>query len=255
MADDLEDSLKRLFQDSRLDMRVAPAAAEKVVRGARRVRRRRVALISSVGVMSLAVLAGGTFLLARPAPQPTEVATQPTDLPITTTTTTAPTELATVAPPPPTLAPTSTTKVQEPATSRPAAELPAAPTGRTDLGPTGFGGYQLGMTESQLGATGQAPEATPAGQSSCVTYRIKGMPDASTLTVSKRYGLVTITLSADATTPQGITIGSTEDQVRATYRTTPATVPQNPNAEYRFRFTAGKVSEITLAAKTSDCPA
>jgi hypothetical protein len=239
MADDLEDSLKRLFQDSRLDMRVAPDAEKKVVRGARRVRRRRVALISSVGVASLAVLAGGTFLLARPAPQPTEVATQPTDLPITTTTTTTtePTQLAT-APPPPTVAATSTTKIEQPATSRPAAELPAAPTARTALGPTGFGTYELGMTESQLGATQQTPNAVPTAPSSCTTYRIKGMPDTSTLTVSKRYGLVTIALSADATTPQGITIGSTEDKVRTTYRTTPAAVPGNPNAEYRFRFTA-----------------
>lgn len=255
--DDLEDSLKRLFQDSRLDVHAAPDAEKTVVRGARRVRRRRVAMISSVGAMSLAVLAGGTFLLARPAPQSNEVATQPTDLPITTTTSTDPTELPTVAPAPPTLITSSTTKPEEPVTSRPAAELPAAPTGRTDLGPTGYGTFQLGMTEAQLGATRQAPGATPTPTetNACGTYRIRGMSDTSTLTVSKRYGLVGIALSADATTPQGITIGSTEDQARATYRATPATVPENPNAEYRFRFTAGKVSEITLAAKTSDCPA
>src|SRR5688572_12165679 len=136
--DDLEDSLKRLFQDSRLDMRVAPDAENTVVRGARRVRRRRITMISTAGVMSLAVLAGGTFLLARPAPQPTEVATQPTDLPITTTspTTTSPATQHPPAPPQltePTPATSSTTEAGGPPSSR-----PAEPTAVTSLGPTGF---------------------------------------------------------------------------------------------------------------------
>jgi hypothetical protein len=81
--DELEESLKRLFQDPRLDMRAAPDADEKVVAGARRVRRNRIAMITSAGVMSLAVLAGGTFLLASPAgPEPIGPAVQPSDLPI-----------------------------------------------------------------------------------------------------------------------------------------------------------------------------
>lgn len=250
--DDLEDSLKRLFQDSRLDMRVAPDAEKTVVRGARRVRRRRVTMISTAGVMSLAVLAGGTFLLARPAPQPTEVATRPTDLPITTTTTTEPTQAppGTVPSQPsePTPATSTTTQAEQPNSSRPV----APPTAVIPLGPTGFGAFRLGMTEEQMTATRQAEGVK--GTNSCSIYRIQGMPDTSTLTVSKRYGLVAIALTADATTPQRVTIGSTEDQVRSTYRgTASVTVPENSNADYRFRFTAGKVSEITLAAKQQDC--
>jgi hypothetical protein len=249
--DDLEDSLKRLFQDSRLDMRVAPDAENTVVRGARRVRRRRITMISTAGVMSLAVLAGGTFLLARPAPQPTEVATQPTDLPITTTSPTT-TERPTVAPSQQPTEPTpattsSTTEAGEPPSSR-----PAEPTAVTSLGPTGFGSFRIGMTEEQVTTTRQAQVVS--GTSSCSTYRIQDMTGTSTLTVSKRFGLVAIALTAQATTPERITIGSTEDQVRTTYRTTVSTtVPGNPNADYRFRYTAGKVSEITLVAKQQDC--
>jgi hypothetical protein len=256
--DDLEDSLKRLFQDSRLDMRVAPDAEKTVVRGARRVRRRRVVMISTAGVMSLAVLAGGTFLLARPAPQSTEVATRPTDLPITTTTTTTTeptpgsTEARPAREPQTTEATSTTTQPQTPSSIRPA-EQPALPTAVATLGPTGFGAFRLGMTEEQITATRQA-QGVDRGTGTCATYRIQGMPDTSTLTVSKRYGLVAIALTADAATPQRITIGSTEDAVRSTYRgTTSVTAPENPNADYRFRFTAGKVSEITLVAKQQDC--
>jgi hypothetical protein len=256
--DDLEDSLKRLFQDSRLDMRVAPDAEKTVVRGARRVRRRRVVMISTAGVMSLAVLAGGTFLLARPTPQSTEVATRPTDLPITTTTTTTtePTPGSTEARPPQvpqtTEATSTTTQPQAPSALRPT-EQAALPTAVGTLGPTGFGAFRLGMTEDQIKATRQAQGAARSTDT-CAIYRIQGMPDTSTLTVSKRYGLVAIALTADAATPQHITIGSTEDAVRSTYRgTTSVTAPENPNADYRFRFTTGKVSEITLVAKQQDC--
>jgi hypothetical protein len=253
--DDLEDSLKRLFQDSRLDMRAAPDAEETVVRGARRVRRRRITMISTAGVMSLAVLAGGTFLLASPAPQPIEVATQPpTDLPITTTspTTTSPTAASPPQESQPSPATSSTTATPgTPPTSRPVDPPIATPA----LGPTGFGSFRLGMTEDQVTATGEAQGVVGNETDSCASYQIEGMLYA-TLTVSKRYGLVAIALTAAASTSERIAIGSTEDQVRTTYRSTVSTtVPDNPNADYRFRYTAGKVSEITLAAKQSDCVA
>jgi hypothetical protein len=255
--DDLEDSLKRLFQDSRLDMRVATDAEEAVVRGARRVRRRRVAMISTAGVMSLAVLAGGTFLLARPAPQPTEVATQPTDLPITTTEPTPPTEQSPqeAQPSPPTTTTTSTTN-QTPPSSRPG-QTPGPPTAVVAIGPTGYGTFRLGMSEAQLTASRKEIQAEPVSDAaSCARYRTQGTTDTSTLTVSRRHGLVAITVTTNAQTPQGITIGSTDAQVNSTYRSTlTVTVPDNPNANFQFRYTDGKVSEITLAAKQSDCPA
>lgn len=253
--DDLEDSLKRLFQDSRLDVRAAPDAEKVLVSGARRLRRRRIALISTAGTLSLALLAGGAFLIARPAPQGTEVATQPSDLPLITSEQPPPStdaskseQLAS-----PTQATSSTRRADTPPQTSAAAEVKPGVFVAADLGPSGFGNFRLGMTSEQVSATNQIRGAAPTA-GSCAEFQIQGMDRTSTLVVSRRYGLVAITLTANARTPQRIGIGSTEDQVRSAYRsTTTVTVPENPNASYQFRFAAGKVSSMTLIAKTQDC--
>jgi len=69
---DLEDELKRLFADERLTVQV-PADAEKtVVAGAKRIRRRRPALVSAAGVVAAAAVVTGTLMLPHgPDPAPT----------------------------------------------------------------------------------------------------------------------------------------------------------------------------------------
>ncbi|MBP2321718.1 hypothetical protein JOF56_002103 [Kibdelosporangium banguiense] len=253
--DELEDSLKRLFRDSRLDIQVAPGADSAVVSGARRVRRRRIAMISAAGVMSLAVLAGGTFLLARPAPQQNQVANQPTDLPLVTATSpTSATDTPKDVPAAPSVAPSSTTTSVTTPRSRPVEQAPGTPTVVASFGPTTYGPFRLGMTDAQLTATSGIETEPMSDSASCFRYRVSGTPEIAALTVSKRYGLVAITVNASAQTPQNITIGSTEAQVRAAYGATiTTTVPGNTSANFQFRYTDGKVSEMTLASKTQDC--
>jgi len=60
---DLDDELRRLFQDDRLEIQVKPGADAAMVTGARRVRRRRVALASAASTLAVAtVVAGGVAL-------------------------------------------------------------------------------------------------------------------------------------------------------------------------------------------------
>ncbi|HWO64846.1 MAG TPA: hypothetical protein VNO31_32890, partial [Umezawaea sp.] len=64
MTVDLDDELRRLFQDQRLDIPVKPGADHAVVTGARRVRRRRVALASAGSAFAVAALVAGGVALA-----------------------------------------------------------------------------------------------------------------------------------------------------------------------------------------------
>lgn len=259
--DDLEDSLKRLFQDPRLDMRVAPGAEQKVVAGARRVRRNRIALVTSAGVLSLAVLAGGTFLLARPAgPETTGVAGQPSDLPVESSepTTTVETPQTTTTNRGATPSSSAATHRAETTSSQTTVLRP--PQASLSIGPTGFGSLVLGMSEADLANTNSTrPMVVAESNASCVSYRLADVP--ATLTVSKRYGLVSIAVTEAAQTPERMSIGSPEAAVRSTYRaaasapgTFSAIAPGNSAALYQFRFTDGKVSEIALVSRKQDCP-
>lgn len=84
---DLDDELRRLFQDDRLEIQVKPGADEAVVTGARRLRRRRVAMASAASTLAVATVVAGGVALSGVA--------GPTDLPpaassVLTTTTTNP---------------------------------------------------------------------------------------------------------------------------------------------------------------------
>ncbi|MEO6081494.1 MAG: hypothetical protein ABIQ18_00100 [Umezawaea sp.] len=61
---DLDDELRRLFQDQRLDIPVRPGADEALVTGARRVRRRRIALASAGSTFAVAALVAGGIALS-----------------------------------------------------------------------------------------------------------------------------------------------------------------------------------------------
>jgi hypothetical protein len=64
MTVDLDDELRRLFQDQRLDIPVKPGAEHAVVTGARRVRRRRTALAGAGSAFAVAALVAGGVALA-----------------------------------------------------------------------------------------------------------------------------------------------------------------------------------------------
>jgi hypothetical protein len=137
---DLEDELTRLFQDERLDVRVAADAEQTVVAGARRVRRRRIALVSAAGVLSVSALAAGAVFLVRPTPTPTEVGgpqltiTSSTPSPVPpTTATTGPsfTTEPSAVPPAPSVGPVTDKPPRSPnlSTTRPTTREPQPPVG------------------------------------------------------------------------------------------------------------------------------
>ncbi|MET1076288.1 MAG: hypothetical protein ABWY11_26835, partial [Umezawaea sp.] len=61
---DLDDELRRLFRDERLDIQVKPGADQAVVTGARKVRRKRMMLASAGGTFAVAALVAGGIALA-----------------------------------------------------------------------------------------------------------------------------------------------------------------------------------------------
>ncbi|TCO64544.1 hypothetical protein [Actinocrispum wychmicini] len=262
---DIEDELTRLFQDDRLDVQVAADAEKAVVAGARRVRRRRIALVSAAGVVSAVALVAGAVALTRPSstasdvavPQLTITSSTP-DSPLTSAASSAPDSPPSTSPPavdpstpktPGKVPPVATTP--RPATSKDTSP-PVTP---TTLGPTGLGSFVLGMSEADLVATNQVTPSTSTA--SCAGYTVNGRTDV-TLTVSKKNGLVGIAVHGSTHTPEGIGIGATEDQIRAKYPSysggvTP--VPGNSSARYKFDLstaTPAKVVSISLTQGT-DC--
>lgn len=247
---DLEDELKRLFQDQRLDVRVAEDAEKSVVAGARRVRRNRIAAIGTASALGAAVVVAGTLVLAGGSPESTGVANEPPPLTITSTESSPTSATSTTTKPEPSQinTPSEPTRVARPG---------QPPGALTELGPDGLGDLRLGMTYEEAVKTGQL-EGRQAG-TSCSVIQVKGMPETSTLTFTKTYGLVAIHLTGDARTASGIGIGASEKQVRAQHpdllvpNAGDATAPADGNtkATYRFTFARGAVSRIGLVAATA----
>jgi cytoskeletal protein RodZ len=250
---DLDDELKRLFADDRLDVQVAADAEKTVVAGARRRRRRRVALVSAAGVLAAAVVATGTIMLAR-SPGNTQTADRP-ELPITSTTSStvvsdAPTtssQLAT-APQLPSSATTETTKLsgKPPASvsSKPAMSSSVPPVVATALNPNGYGPFRFGMSQAQVETTAQVVPAPGVG--ACLSYTVLG--NGVRLYVSKASGLASIQVSSGVRTPDGIGVGSTEDDVKARYpgyRDGQVAVPGNTAATYVFTFSTKDPKTVT----------
>jgi hypothetical protein len=257
---DLEDELKRLFQDDRLDVQVAADAEKIVVAGARRTYRRRTALISAAGVLSAAVLATGTVTLTG-GPEQSTVADRPS-LSITTgPSSVVPSGLppGTEAPAKPNSAPTSVSSpgVGDPPTitkstvkgpTASPSHPPASSVTATLIGSQSYGPFTLGMSDADVQALIQANGVkTSAG---CSVYQIPGQ-NGSQLVVSPTKGLVTIApVASKLTTPQGVGIGSTPEQVKAKYPdyvdgANPAKVSAGSDDFYYFSMSAGSAAKVT----------
>jgi cytoskeletal protein RodZ len=252
--EDLEDELKRLFADERLDVQVAVDAEKTVVAGARRRRRRRVALVSAAGVVAAVVVATGTIVLAR-SPEHTEAADNPT-LPITSTSSStvvsdgpsSSAEPPSTSPQPPPSATAESSKTSgKPPTSvtSKATTVPSAPqVASTVLNANGYGPFRFGMNQAQVEAAGQViPTPSP---NSCVAYTTSG--GGVHMYVSKTSGLAQVQVSSGVRTPEGIGLGSTEDDVKAKYpgyRDGQVAVPGNTAATYLFTFSTRDPKTVT----------
>lgn len=224
---DLDDELRRLFHDDRLDIQVKSGAEQAVVTGARRVRRRRVALTSVAGAFAVAaVVAGGILLSGITAPRS--------------------------LPPADSVGPTST------ATSPP----PPSSSG-TAAAAVGYGPLKLGMSEADAMATEVLSPQPQDGADGCRSFATQGNADnVKAVVVSPKAGVVRITLPAFAKTSTGAGVGSTAAEVKARYSTTvdlgdrlQSWMPGEKSWYYVFTLDAEKkVTSIRMELDTPECP-
>lgn len=267
----LDEELRRLFADERLALPVRPDADQAVVAGARKVRRRQLNSALSIGALTMAtVFIGGTAFggdapeqqrvpLAAPATiilssgTSSVTSTEPTTTTVPSTSESQWTPQTTTSRTT-TTAPTTTTRIPPPST-------PLA------FGPESAGQLRLGMSEQDAVATGMiTANVEPISSKGCKGYDIAGFPKAAryyAVLFSAKYGLVKVGGIANAVTPEGIYIGSTEAEMKKAYPTqapphgavgeyvTP--VPGNPKAQYWIIVANHVVIDIRLELTVQDC--
>ncbi|MEU5265120.1 hypothetical protein [Amycolatopsis sp. NPDC021455] len=267
--DELEQRLRALFADERLDLPPPPDAGTVIVAGARRRRRRRHAVQAVVGVAAAVVaVAGGLTMIRLHAEDGTAVMSADG----TGNSVSSPEDLTAGRPPEPsTPGPTSTQSIQvaappdsptsnasrPPATQKPST-LPAVPSGPL-LAADGFGKLKLGMSAAEVTAQAVAL-SDPQGGESCTVYKAQGsgLPATATIAISKAAGLVAVTPDVVAHTSEGIGAGATKDQVLAAYPAAKfdaggVVAPASAAAEYHFKLGETGVVLTSLMSVNQDC--
>ncbi|SNR28434.1 hypothetical protein SAMN06265360_101215 [Haloechinothrix alba] len=229
--DELGEDLRRLFADDRLAVPHASGARDAIVAGAQRRRRRRRAASSSAAMAGVLMLAGGVFAIPAPSDAPPPVASSDgTERP--------PLTQRPGATPDRGSADATDRRLPEPQTFAdpgPGAENaePAPQTApetlaerREDgmtldadsvLGPDGYGRVRLGMTfeEARDGELLADPDAEPP--EGCEPYALaEGTESVWHVRISEDLGVAVISASG-AHTPEGITTGSSREDVESAY--------------------------------------
>ncbi|MBM7771117.1 hypothetical protein JOD54_001321 [Actinokineospora baliensis] len=244
---DIDDELRRLFADDRLDLPVSATATDAVVAGAGRRRRRRVAVTAASGVLTAAVvLAGGVALgglNTSSAPPGGQV------MPTLTTTVTQ--SSATTAP----------TTLSEAVAQMTGSSMTGAVSTVPELRPTGFSKIRLGMSVAEAEATGElVPLAVKSAD--CKAYRFKSFTSENSMSVgiSPTDGVVAIFPPAQSRTPEGVWLGTSKADVHRLYPvgTTDANgswvVDLGGGRAYLFGFGPGDtVHELALYSEKQKC--
>jgi hypothetical protein len=128
---------------------------------------------------------------------------------------------------------------------------PATPT----LGAQGYGKLLLGMDAAQVRATGLVRLAAAKGEP-CRTGRLT---DGGSMYLSKKYGVVAISLGKQMVTTEGLGLGSRRKQVLTTYPRGAYNVerywvvPRSARSELQVGMSHGVATEFLLASKKQDC--
>ncbi|WP_253832282.1 hypothetical protein [Actinokineospora globicatena] len=259
---DIDDELRRLFADERLDVPVRPGATDAVVTGAGRRRKRRIAVTAAGGALTLAVLvAGGVAFsgLARTSSSPPGQEGMPT-LSTTVSTTTAQVPTSAVVPGAGSASDAAGTATKPTSAGKLTTSVSRAPT-VPELRPAGFGKVRIGMSVAEAEATGELV-AVDLGSAECRAYTFKAYPDRDSLGVgiSPVDGVVAIFPPKGARTPEGIGIGSTEAELLTAYPAATTNlhgyriVKLDGGKVYSFGFGQGKsVVEFSLYTDKQMC--
>jgi hypothetical protein len=266
-VDDLDDDLRRLFSDDRLELHVTPDATDSVVRGAARRRRRRTAVAGAFGVVALAGVGLGLTQLRLPNPEelagpllPTASSTTSTQE--TTVTVSTFTSTATVTVDPPVNPGNATSGKPNPGNTNKASTSNPPPPATPEAQPGRYGSLALGMPEAEALTTGSLVEpsspADPEGR--CKAYATKSVPDSNAVVISPVKGIVRITLASYAKTPKGVGAGSTVDAVKAAYPNATQSgsnvvVPMaaTPKWSYIFESDGATVTTVRMRLADNDC--
>ncbi|MBB5958807.1 hypothetical protein FHS29_005416 [Saccharothrix tamanrassetensis] len=208
---ELDERLRELFQDDRLDLPVRPGAEHVIVVGARRRRRARVAV---AGALAGVVVLGGAFGAAGLR-----------DLGGTT-----------VGAPPG----VETMTVTVPARA---------------LEPPAYANFRLGMTDAEARATKAL--LLPGREGVCTAYSTS-VDSGDAVVVSRRHGVVRISLPPKGVTPSGVGDGASLEGVREAYPSVSvqgdrAHVAMAPEWRYVFLLDQGKVSATRIERVGSEC--
>ncbi|SDK63476.1 hypothetical protein SAMN04488074_106274 [Lentzea albidocapillata subsp. violacea] len=264
---DLDDDLRRLFSDDRLDVHSVAVSTEAVLRGANRRRRRRNAVAGTFALVTLVGAGIGVSRLGASSPDGTAGA-------LLTTSTSAPT---TSASPPP----VSTSSRTEAVTTGQPPNSTGGNTGKPDAGGTSrsspksssspptpesqpgrYGTLALGMSEADALATGSLVEpASPADPDNrCKAYATKSVPDTDAVIVSPVKGLVRITVPNYAKTPKNVGVGSRVADVKAAYQNAVqsgssvlAPMSATPPWTYVFETDGTVVTAVFMRLNANDC--
>lgn len=206
----LDDELRRLFADERLDLAVRPDAERTIVAGARRIRRRRF-VVGTAAVVAAAMLVGGGIALAGSA-RPELLPPARTPDPVVTTTTTPVTTTSTPVPSRPT-SPVTSEPVPDRTITSATSEV-RAPVSATDtITARAYGSLRLRMSGQEASGTGLLGTVL-AQDEDCVKYAASYGGD---VVVSKQYGVVIIRVTGPVSTAEGVHNGSTVADVKAAY--------------------------------------
>lgn len=266
--EELEQRLRKLFADERLDLPPPPDAGTAIVAGARRRHRRRrvVQAVSGVAAAVVAVAGGLTMVRLHTEDGTAVMSADGSGLSVK-----PPENLTPGRPPQPsTPGPTGTQDIQvssppaappptsgRPSSSRQSSTLPRVTSGPL-LAADGFGRLKLGMTAAEVAAQSVTLSETQAGEA-CSVYAVagSGVPDSATVVISKAVGLTVVTPDAVAHTAEGIGGGSTKAEVLAAY---PAAKDEPGGlvapvgaAEYHFRLDESGVVGTSLMSVDQDC--
>ncbi len=205
----IDDELRRLCTDERLDLAIRPGAEQRIVAGARRIRRRRYVAATAGAVVAVVAIGSGIALAGTGGPESLPPAVSTTDPVPTTSAAPAPVTTTTVRPP---------AAKQEAPPSIPDRTVEDTPPSTPDqhfavIGPNSFGALTLGMPEDAALATGLVGGLV-AEDGSCSRY--EGTFGGSVL-VSRLHGLVGVRVTSPVASPEGIHLGSTVADVRAAY--------------------------------------